>query len=73
MLCWSGSDRGINLGCRVSLWRGLRFGNWSTLEEVITQGSFEIGYKLAHGRGLRDTKGRGSGVPDWLKLMVSFG
>jgi hypothetical protein len=47
----------------VSLRRRLRFsnwsvGNWSALEEVVTQGSFKIGYKLAHG----------SGAPDGLKF-----
>ena len=48
--------------------RGLRFGNWSALEEVVTQGSFEIGYKLAHGLGLGHAEGCGGGVSDGLEF-----
>jgi len=52
----------------MSLRRGLRFGSWSALEEVVTQRSFEIGYKLAHRLGLRYAEGCGSGVSDGFKL-----
>ena len=67
----------LNAGCGVSLrrglWRGLRLGNWSALEEVFTQGSFKIGYKLAHGFSFRHAEGSGSGVSDRLKFGFSVG
>jgi hypothetical protein len=78
MLGWS-FDGGVKLRRRVSLmlrWslgRGLAFGNWSlgngsTLEEVVPQGSFKIGYKLAHGLSFGDAEGSGGGVSDGLKF-----
>jgi hypothetical protein len=57
----------------VSLWRGLRLGNWSALEEVFPQGSFKIGYKLAHGLSFRHAEGSGSSVPDRLKFLFGVG
>ena len=57
----------------MSLWFGLTFVNWnlgnrSVLEEVITQGSFKIGNKLAHGLSFRHSEGSGSSVSDRLKF-----
>jgi hypothetical protein len=56
----------------MSLWcglgHGLRFGSWSALEEVVTQGSFKIGYKLAHGLKLGHAEGCRGGVSDGLKF-----
>jgi hypothetical protein len=57
----------------MSLWRGLRLGNWGALEEVFTQGSFKIGYKLAHGLSFRHAEGSWSSVPDRLKFGFGMG
>ena len=53
--------------------RGLGFGNRSTLEEVIPQGSFEIGDKLAHGLSFEDAEGSGCGIADRLKFGLGCG
>ena len=61
----------MNLGCGLNFWRRLSFGNGSALEEVVTEGSFEIGHKLAHGLSLGHSESSGCGVPDRLKLRLS--
>ncbi len=60
-------DRGLDLD-GLSRRRGFSFGDWSILEEVVTQRSFEIGDKLAHGFGLGHTEGSGCGVAYRLKF-----
>jgi hypothetical protein len=55
----------------LRLRRGPRFGNWRLLEEVATQGSFQIGYKLAHELRLGHAEGGSCGVPDSLKFRLS--
>lgn len=60
-------NRGLDLD-GLSRRRGFSFGDWSILEEVVTQRSFEIGDKLAHGFGLGHTEGSGCGVAYRLKF-----
>ena len=75
--CWRGPL--LRRGCRngrlgfrfgLRLRCGLGFGDRSALEEVVSQGSFEIGYELAHDLGLGHAEGSGCGVADRLKFRL---